>query len=211
MFIKTQCSSWVDGSPKSRARLYREKCAASKDFVNQGGLPRKALFSAVDASLRRLGVEYIDLLQIHSFDYNTPVEEIMEPLHDLVNSDKVRYIGASSVWTYQFAMMQFCAEKNGWTKFISMQNHYNLLCREEREMKKFCNETGVGLIPWAPPCRGYIARPVSSPQPSDRTAVELKMGRILSVGQTETDHAIINRVEEIVQKKGWKMSTVALA
>ncbi|EED15849.1 aldo/keto reductase, putative [Talaromyces stipitatus ATCC 10500] len=212
LVIMTQCSSWVGDSPKSRAWLYREKCAASKDFVNQGGLSRKALFSAVEASLQRLGVEYIDLLQIHRFDYNTPVEEVMEALHDLIKSGKVRYIGASSMWTYQFAMMQHCAETNGWTKFISMQNHYNLLYREEeREMNKFCNETGVGLVPWAPLCRGYLARPVASPQPSDRAAAEQKMGRILSVGHTETDHAIINRVEEIAQKRGWKMSTVALA
>lgn len=94
----TQCSSWVGDSPKSRAWLYREKCRDSKDFVNQGGLSRKALFSAVDASIRRLGVEYIDLLQVQRFDYTTPVEETMAALHDLVKSGKIRYIGASSMW-----------------------------------------------------------------------------------------------------------------
>ena len=112
------------------------------------GLSRQGIFSAVDASLSRLQTSYIDLLQIHRFDKTVPVEETMEALHDLVKSGKVRYIGASSMWAYQFAIMQFTAEKRGWTKFISMQNYYNLLYREEeREMNKFCNETGVGLIP----------------------------------------------------------------
>ena len=112
------------------------------------GLSRAAIFNAVEASLKRLQTDYIDLLQIHRFDKETPIEETMEALHDLVRSGKVRYIGASSMWTYQFAMMQFAAEKNGWTKFVSMQNQYNMLYREEeREMNKFCNETGVGLIP----------------------------------------------------------------
>lgn len=102
--------------------------------------------------MERLQTPYIDLLQIHRFDKTVPIEETMEALHDLVKSGKVRYIGASSMWTYQFAMMQFTAEKHGWTKFISMQNFYNLLYREEeREMNKFCNETGVGLIPVSPP------------------------------------------------------------
>jgi aryl-alcohol dehydrogenase-like predicted oxidoreductase len=112
------------------------------------GLSRQAIFNAVDASLKRLETDYIDLLQIHRFDYNTPIEETMEALHDLVRSGKVRYIGASSMWAVQFAQMQFVAERNGWTKFISMQNRYNLLYREEeREMNRFCNDTGVGLIP----------------------------------------------------------------
>lgn len=112
------------------------------------GLSRTAIFSAVDASLARLETDYIDLLQIHRFDNDTPIEETVKALHDLVESGKVRYIGASSMWTYQFVMMQAVAEKNGWTKFISMQNHYSLLYREEeREMNKYCDLTGVGLIP----------------------------------------------------------------
>jgi aryl-alcohol dehydrogenase-like predicted oxidoreductase len=122
-----------------------------KDYVNQGGLSRQAIFNAVNASLKRLDLDYVDLLQIHRFDPNTPLEETMEALHDLVKSGKVRYIGASSMWAVQFAQLQFTAEKNGWTKFISMQNHYNLLYREEeREMNRFCNDTGVGLIPVRP-------------------------------------------------------------
>ena len=112
------------------------------------GLSRQGIFAAVEASLKRLQTPYIDLLQIHRFDKTVSVEETMKALHDLVQADKVRYIGASSMWAYQFATMQFTAEKNGWTKFISMQNCYSLLYREEeREMNKFCDETGVGLIP----------------------------------------------------------------
>lgn len=112
------------------------------------GLSRQAIFNQVKASLARLDTEYIDLLQIHRFDPNTPIEETMEALHDLVRSGKVRYIGASSMWATQFARMQFVAEQRGWTKFISMQNQYSLLYREEeREMNRFCNDTGVGLIP----------------------------------------------------------------
>jgi len=119
-----------------------------------------AIFNQVEASLKRLGTDYIDLLQIHRYDRDTPPEEVMEALHDLVKSGKVRYIGASSMWTYQFANMQFVAEKNGWTKFVSMQNHYSLLYREEeREMNRFCNETGVGLIPVRLPLRFSIRKP----------------------------------------------------
>lgn len=112
------------------------------------GLSRQAIFAQVEGSLKRLDTPYLDLLQIHRFDKNVPIEETMEALHDLVKSGKVRYIGASSMFAYQFAMMQFCAEKNGWTKFVSVQNQYSLLYREEeREMNAFCNVTGVGLIP----------------------------------------------------------------
>ena len=212
LVILTKCFSWVGDSPGSRAFMYRQKCGESKDYVNQGGLSRKAIFSAVDASLRRMDIEYIDLLQIHRFDHNTPIEETLEALHDLVKAGKVHYIGASSMWTYQFAMMQFCAEKNGWTKFISMQNHYNLLYREEeREMNKFCQETGVGLIPWAPLCRGYLARPPSSTPSSIRSSEEQKMKAFLTTGYSEHDQVIIRRVQELADKKKWKMSNVALA
>ena len=118
------------------------------DYVNQRGLSRQGIFAAVDASLHRLGTDYIDLLQIHRFDPTCPVEETMKALHDLVECGKVRYLGASSMYAYQFAGMQFVAEKHGWTKFVSMQNWYSLLYREEeREMNRFCLETGVGLIP----------------------------------------------------------------
>lgn len=108
---------------------YSAEMSQTKDYVNQGGLSRSAIFRAVNASLERLETDYIDVLQIHRFDRTVPVEETMEALHDLVKSGKVRYIGASSMWAYQFAMMQFCAEKHGWTKFVSMQNQYSLVSR----------------------------------------------------------------------------------
>lgn len=148
LVILTKCFGYVGEDPGLRTIQYGKELPQLKDYVNQGGLSRQAIFNAVNASLKRLDLEYIDLLQIHRFDPNTPLEETMEALHDLVKSGKVRYIGASSMWAVQFAQMQFTAEKNGWTKFISMQNHYNLLYREEeREMNRFCNDTGVGLIP----------------------------------------------------------------
>ncbi|KAI4209092.1 MAG: hypothetical protein LQ351_007928 [Letrouitia transgressa] len=167
------------------------------------GLSRAAIFSAVDASLKRLATPYIDLLQIHRFDRTVPPEETMAALHDLVASSKVRYIGASSMWAYQFATLQFVAERHGWTKFVSMQNCYSLLYREEeREMIKFCNETGVGLIPWGPLAQGALARPTRGTGDTVRSAGQSMVGN---------DEKIVARVEEIARDRGWKMSHVALA
>ncbi|KAI9751150.1 MAG: hypothetical protein M1815_001340 [Lichina confinis] len=209
--ILTKCYGPVADDPSLLALTYPELVAKSKDFVNQSGLSRAAIFNAVEASLKRLDMEYIDLLQIHRFDKNTPIEETMEALHDLVKSGKVRYIGASSMWTYQFVMMQALAEKRGWTKFVSMQNHYNLLYREEeREMNKYCKETGVGLIPWAPLCRGHLARPLEDFGNTVRSASERERGSF-TTGTTETDKKIIKRVQNLAARKGWTMSTVALA
>jgi aryl-alcohol dehydrogenase-like predicted oxidoreductase len=127
----------------------------------------------------------------------------MQALHDLVRSGKVLYIGASSMWAWQFALLQHTAEKHGWTKFISMQNHYNLLYREEeREMNAFCDATGVGLIPWAPLSRGHLARPLEAFGSTTRSEGE---------EQSEADREIVRRVQELAEKKGWKMSHVALA
>lgn len=125
---------------------------------NRHGLSRKHILHAVDASLARLGTDYIDLYQIHRWDYATPIEETMEALHDLVKAGKVRYLGASSMWTWQFAKAQQVAKERGWTPFVSMQNHYNLVYREEeREMIPLCREQGVALIPWSPLARGFLA------------------------------------------------------
>lgn len=121
LVILSKCYGYVGEEPGIRGIMYGQAIGASKEYVNRGGLSRTAIFEAVDASLKRLDLEYLDLLQIHRFDPYTPLEETMQALHDLVRSGKVRYIGASSMWAYQFAMLQFCAEKNGWTKFISMQ------------------------------------------------------------------------------------------
>ncbi|KAI4087708.1 MAG: hypothetical protein LQ339_008835 [Xanthoria mediterranea] len=186
--------------------FFEGQMAKSKDYINQGGLSRGAIMKAVEASLKRLGTEYIDLLQVHRFDPTVSPAETMKALHDLVRMGKVHYIGASSMWTYQFASMQFMAEKNGWTKFISMQNYYHLCYREEeREMNKFCNETGVGIIPWGPLFGGLLAKPLGV------ESTRSQMSVAMSGGLTEADEGIIKRVQEVAEKKGWKMSQVALA
>ncbi|MFM8426199.1 MAG: aldo/keto reductase, partial [Chloroflexota bacterium] len=129
------------------------------DDINDRGLSRKHIMAAIDNSLKRLQMDYVDLYQIHRWDSNTPIEETMEALNDIVRTGKARYIGASSMFVRQFMKAQHAAEMNGWTKFVSMQNHYNLVYREEeREMIPLCVETGVGLIPWSPMARGFFAR-----------------------------------------------------
>ena len=143
-----ELTSFLLPSPYFSSLKHAKLAPNHKDYVNRGGLSRTAIFSSVNNSLKRLDTDYLDLLQVHRFDPATPIEETMRALHDLVTMGKVHYIGASSMYAYQFAQMQFTAEKNGWTKFVSMQNHYSLLYREEeREMNRFCRETGVGLIP----------------------------------------------------------------
>jgi len=179
-----------------------------RDYVNQSGLSRSAIFNAVNASLERLGTPYIDLLQIHRFDPDTPVEETMKALHDIVESGKVRYIGASSMRAWQFSELNHAAEKHNWTKFISMQNEYSLLYREEeREMIPYCHAHGIGLIPWGPLAAGHLAR-----QPGTETArANAVKGSPFETKHSDTDHTIISRVAEIAKKKDWKMGQVALA
>ncbi|KAG0649804.1 Aldo-keto reductase dtxS3 [Hyphodiscus hymeniophilus] len=206
LVVLTKCFGAVGEEPNVRGAFYPDALKKSKDYVNQSGLSRQAIFAAVDASLARLDTTYIDLLQIHRFDVNVPIEETMEALHDLVKGGKVRYIGASSMWATQFARMQFAAEKHGWTKFVSMQNRYNLLYREEeKEMNRFCDETGVGLIPWGPLCEGNLARPYEALGSTLRSKPQAEKG----LG--ESDVKTIGRVQELADKKGWKMSHVALA
>ncbi|XDG00584.1 hypothetical protein ABKA04_000199 [Annulohypoxylon sp. FPYF3050] len=211
VIIMTKCFWAVGETPEVRHFMHGAAVDKSKDYVNQYGLSRLAIFNAVEASLKRLDLDYVDVLQIHRYDPHTPIEETMKALHDLVQLGKVRYIGASSMWAVNFARYQFAAEKNGWTKFISMQNHYNLLYREEeREMNRFCKDTGVGLIPWAPLCRGHLARPPAQFGTTERSKME-KDTSPGSHGTVEPDLSIIGRVQELAQKKGWPMSHVALA
>ncbi|KAJ5172774.1 hypothetical protein N7492_005367 [Penicillium capsulatum] len=152
-----------DFDPGSGVTMHHGLADRSKDYVNQWGLSRSAIFNAVEASLERLQTKYIDLLQIHRFDETVDPAETMQALNDLVRAGSVRYIGASSMWTYQFATLQHIAERHGWTKFISMQNHYNLLYREEeREMNRYCRLNDIGIIPWAPLCLGKT-RPPTEP------------------------------------------------
>ncbi|KAF4621546.1 hypothetical protein G7Y89_g14527 [Cudoniella acicularis] len=207
LVLMTKCAFYVGEELDIIGAAYGEQLSQSKDYVNQGGLSRSAIFQAVDSSLARLGTSYIDLLQIHRYDQSAPPEEMMKALHDLVQCGKVRYIGASSMWATQFVQLQFIAEKNGWTKFISMQNYYNLCYREEeREMIRFCKETGVGIMPWSPLFAGRLARPLGYDK-----SLRSKRPSPHHPGVTPADEEIIGRVEELATEKGWRMSEVALA
>ncbi|KAE9572110.1 Aldo-keto reductase dtxS3 [Colletotrichum fructicola] len=205
--LMTKCALHVGEEVGMHTPPFTQQLNQSKDYVNQGGLSRIAIFKAVNDALARLDTTYIDLFQIHRVDPATPIEETMKALHDLVQAGKILYIGASSMWATQFARMQFVAEKNNWTKFVSMQNYYNLCYREEeREMNRFCNDTGVGIMPWSPLFGGRLARPLGYDK-SIRSQVKGPM----SPAFTEADEEIIRRVEEVAGKKGWSMSHVALA
>ncbi|KAF4636876.1 hypothetical protein G7Y89_g1197 [Cudoniella acicularis] len=182
----------------------------SKGYVNAYGLSRKHIFDSVDASLKRLQLDYIDLLQIHRFDPNTPVKETMKALHDIVESGKVRYIGASSMWAHQLLEMQYTARLHGWTEFISMQNLHNATYREEeREMIPAMQKFGMGMIPWSPLAMGYLARPHDKIMESERG--DAMGGKFLGHGWTETDKKINQKIEEIAKKRGTSMAIVATA
>ena len=173
---------------------------------NGGGLSRKVIMHEIDASLRRLGTDHVDLYQIHRFDSATPLEETMEALHDVVKAGKARYIGASSMWAWQFAKAQHIAERHGWTRFVTMQNHYNLLYREEeREMMPLCLDQGVGVIPWSPLGRGRLTRPIDVA--TDRTAKDLYLQNLYH----SADHEIVDRVAALAARRGLTMAQVALA
>jgi 1-deoxyxylulose-5-phosphate synthase len=176
---------------------------------NLQGLSRKAIFQSIDASLSRLGLDYVDLYQIHRWDDSTPIEETMEALHDLVKAGKTRYIGASTMYAWQFAKALGVAEKNHWTRFVSMQNFVNLMYREEeREMLPLCKAEGIGVIPWSPLARGRLARPWQST--TNRSEKDV-FGKKIYGSTTEADHAIVDKVAEVAKKRGVPMAQVALA
>lgn len=183
---------------------------ATKVYFNEGKLSKEAIPREVEGSLRRLGTDYIDLLIIHRFDYDTPIEETMEALHKVVQSGKVRAIGASAMYGYQFMKMQYAAEKNGWTKFVSMQNHYNLLYREdERELIPICNEQNVARTPYSPLAAGRLSRSGwSADTLRSRTDVVAK-GKYDKTQQSDME--IVKRVSELAGKKGVTMTQIALA
>ncbi|MEU6791551.1 aldo/keto reductase [Nonomuraea wenchangensis] len=175
---------------------------------NDGGLSRKHIMAGIDASLRRLGTDHVDLYQIHRWDPETPIEETMEALHDVVRAGKARYLGASSMWAWQFAKAQHVAELNGWTKFVSMQPHYNLLYREEeREMLPLCLDQGVGVIPWSPLARGVLARAGGAAS----TARAGSDARIEALYDPENDKVIVDRVARVAADRGLPAAQVALA
>jgi aryl-alcohol dehydrogenase-like predicted oxidoreductase len=176
---------------------------------NAGGLSRKSLMQAIDDSLTRLKMDYVDLYQIHRWDDETPIEETMEALHDIVKAGKARYIGASSMWAWQFAKAQEIAKANGWTRFIAMQNHINLLYREEeREMIPLCRDQGVALIPWSPLARGKLARAWDEATVRSETD---GFGKTLYRQQEEADRAIVDAVGAIADARGVSRATVGLA
>lgn len=178
------------------------------DGQNQRGLSRKHILAQVDESLRRLGMDYIDLYQIHRFDYTTPIEETMEALHDVVKSGKVRYIGASSMFAWEFSKMNYTAKLKGQTPFVTMQNHYNLIYREEeREMLPLCADLGVGVIPWSPLARGLLTRPPAVKDTARATNDPLADAFYTHPSDTE----VIRRNAEVADRMGMKPAQIALA
>jgi len=182
-----------------------------RDGPNAMGLSRKAIMTEVDASLKRLGTDYIDLYQIHRLDFTTPIEETLEALHDVVKAGKARYIGASSMFAWQFAKALYTADLNGWTRFVSMQPHYNLLYREEeREMLNLCEAEGVGVIPWSPLARGKLTRGWQEQQSTRRAELDA-FGKGLYAPSMEVDRKVIERLEEFCKTRGLSMAQVATA
>ncbi|MDQ2975422.1 MAG: aldo/keto reductase [Acidobacteriota bacterium] len=180
-----------------------------REGANARGLSRKAILIEIDSSLRRLGTDYVDLYQIHRWDKYTPIEETLEALHDMIKAGKARYIGASSMFAWQFSKAQYVSRLNGWTRFASMQNHYNLLNREEeREMMPLCEGEGVGVVPWSPLARGRLTRVWG--ETSNRMEND-EYGKTLYVATEDADRKIVERVGEIAAKRGVPRAQVALA
>ena len=180
----------------------------SKD-ANGGGLSRKSILTQIDVSLKRLGTDYVDLYQIHRWDYTTPIEETLEALHDVVKSGKARYLGASSMWAWQFGKALHTARARGWTPFVSMQNYYNLLYREEeREMLPLCVDQGIGVMPWSPLARGRLTRPWDEATERSRTD---EFGGKLYIATVDADRKVIDQVAAIAAARGVPKAQVALA
>jgi 1-deoxyxylulose-5-phosphate synthase len=181
-----------------------------RDGPNGGGLSRKEIFFELEESLRRLGTDYVDLYQIHRWDKATPIEETLEALNDVVRAGKARYIGASSMWAWQFSKALYTSDKYGWAKFVTMQPHYNLLYREEeREMLKLCENQGVGVLPWSPLARGRLARPWNA-ETTKRSESD-GYGKNLYGKTGDVDKPVVDRVEQVAKARGIPMAQVALA
>lgn len=178
---------------------------------NGRGLSRKAILAEIDASLRRLGTDYVDLYQIHRWDYSTPIEETLEALHDVVKAGKARYIGASSMFAWQFCKALYLADRHSWTRFATMQNHYNLLYREEeREMLPLCQAEGIGVLPWSPLARGRLTRDWQSQHVTPRATSD-EFGKTLYDQTQEADKEVVDGVGEVAVARGVSRAQVALA
>jgi 1-deoxyxylulose-5-phosphate synthase len=197
--------------PREDVQIFTKVFNRMRPGRNGAGLSRAAIMHEIDASLTRLGTDYVDLYQIHRYDPNTPIEETMEALHDVVKAGKARYIGASSMWTWQFAEMQHAADLHGWTRFVSMQDQVNLLEREEeREMLPYCLATGVGVIPWSPLARGRVTRPWDSSGSGSRSTTD-QFGQTLYHQDEDANRAIVDAVAAVADARGVSMAQVALA
>src|SRR6202163_809606 len=175
---------------------------------NGSGLSRKAIFTAIDASLRRLGTDYVDLYQIHRWDYSTPIEETLEALHDIVTSGKARYLGASSTYAWQFSKALHVAREHGWTAFVSMQNHYNLLYREEeREMMPLCTAERIAVVPWSPLARGPLSRAWDTE--TTRTKTDAYANK-LYIATADADRNVVEQVATVAAARGVPKAHVAL-
>ncbi len=199
----------ADFAHRDEIVLATKAFAPWRSAPNTGGLSRKALFQAIDDSLTRLGTDYVDLFQIHRWDYNVPIEEIMEALHDIVKAGKARYIGASSMYAWQFAKAQYTAESHGWTKFISMQPQVNLVYREEeREMIPLCIDQGVAVLPWSPLARGMLTRDWNEKTARSETDM---FSAYLYRATAENDRQIVEVVAEIAKERGLPRAQIAMA
>uniref|UniRef100_A0A0W0F476 NADP-dependent oxidoreductase domain-containing protein n=1 Tax=Moniliophthora roreri TaxID=221103 RepID=A0A0W0F476_MONRR len=208
IIILTKAYFVVGDEPSVLAAAYMDDLLKQRQYVNQGGLSRAAIFNQVEASLKRLNTTYIDLFQIHRYDPSTPAEETMKALHDLVQNGKVRYIGASSMRAWQFAHLNEVAARNGWTRFISMQDEYSLLYREEeREMHAYCRFNGIGIIPWGPMDGGNLTRPIGASSVRSDTFSKSPWG----FKPNDSDREILSRVEELAKKRSVSMARIALA
>lgn len=215
-------NSYSDGSSEEILGRALRECARRDEVViatkvyfpqrtgpNARGLSRKAIFTAIDASLRRLGTDHVDLYQIHRWDYKTPIEETLEALHDVVKTGKARYLGASSMFAWQFCKALYLARLHGWTRFVTMQDHYNLLNREEeREMLPLCAAEGIGVLPWSPLARGRLARPWG--EKTDRMERD-DVSRKLYDETAEADRKVVERVGEVAAKRGVPRAQIALS
>jgi 1-deoxyxylulose-5-phosphate synthase len=214
MYSNGSCEEVVGRALKDFADKREDYVLATKVFFptdgRHGGLSRKHIMHAIDDSLRRLGTDYVDLYQIHRFDHATPIEETIEALHDVVKCGKARYIGASSMHAWQFAKYLSTAEKMGMTKFVSMQNFYNLVYREEeREMLPLCRDAGVGVIPWSPLARGFLGR--SHAKALEKQSTRAKSDNVLDMAFDDADVETLSRVEEIGKQRGKNNAQIATA